>query len=846
MNTENKPKGREHDTATRAAGADAPTPPPVAAAKHPEWIGAYRILQVLGEGGMGVVYMAEQREPVRRRVALKIMKAGLDTKQVVGRFETERQALAVMDHPGIAKVFDGAVADNGLPYFVMELVQGIPITDYCDLNRLTTRERVELFIGVCHAVQHAHQKGVIHRDLKPSNVLVMMQDGKAQPKVIDFGIAKATERRLSDATLVTQIGQVLGTPAFMSPEQYELTGLDIDTRTDIYSLGVMLYFLLTGAYPFDPRLLARAGSEGHKILRETDAATPSSRLATTDERSTQIAAQRHTDPGSLSRQVKGDLDWITLKAMSRERAERYETANAFALDLRRHLNNEPVTARPPTTTYRMSRFVRRHRAGVAFAAVLSLLVVGSAFTAAVQARRIARERDRAEVEMAKATAMNAFLQEMLRSADPSQTGQRNITVLEALQDSSRKIDSSFGAQPLLAAAARRTIGRTYASLGRYQEAEPLLRKALAEEKAALGPAHEEVAETLTALADLSLRQGRHEEAETMARESLAIRRQRYAQGDAQIGAGEVALATVLFDRGKYDEAAAAADQALALQRKALGEGSREVGQTLQLAGNIAGQGKGDWKRAAPMIEQSLAIRRAALGPDHPDVALALNDLAIANLNLNQLDSAERLYKEALAVTRRAYGEEHPEVAIVMENLGGVYFRNARYKETQAVLGEVLAMRRKVLGENHPAVTRTMLNTATVAMRAGDPRAADAAYENAVPRIRKELGNDHPDVATTLCNWSMTTAILKDWPRTEKLARECLDIRQRVKKDDRAAIGESQVALGRALAEQGRRAEGEPLLTAGRAAILGTGDAANRWVGYADEELRKLAAAASPR
>jgi len=308
----------------------------------------YKLLEELGSGGMGVVYKAEQTKPIKRSVALKIIKLGMDTKQVVARFETERQALAVMDHPNIAKVFDGGATETGRPYFVMEFVRGIPITEYCDKHKLTTRERLELFIQVCQAVQHAHQKGVIHRDLKPSNILVVVQEDKLIPKIIDFGIAKATEHRLTERTLFTEQGQLIGTPEYMSPEQAEMSGLDVDTRTDIYSLGVILYELLVGVLPFDPKTLREAGfGEIQRIIRETDPPKVSTRLSGLGDTDTSIAEQRRTDVAVLHKQLKGDLDWITMKAMEKDRMRRYATASEFAADIEKHLKHEPVLARPP-------------------------------------------------------------------------------------------------------------------------------------------------------------------------------------------------------------------------------------------------------------------------------------------------------------------------------------------------------------------------------------------------------------------------------------------------------------------------------------------------------------------
>ncbi|HEV8148612.1 MAG TPA: serine/threonine-protein kinase, partial [Gemmatimonadales bacterium] len=348
----------------------------------PEQVGSYRLLQILGQGGMGVVYEAEETGPVRRRVALKVIRAGHNSREVVARFEAERQALALMNHAGIAKVLHAGTTESGEPFFAMELVRGLPITQYCDIHRLPLAQRIELFIAVCRAVQHAHQKGVIHRDLKPSNVLVSEQDGVPQPKIIDFGIAKAVGQQLTENTLLTLGGQAIGTAAYMSPEQADSAGIDIDTRSDIYSLGVMLYELLVGQLPLDPGefglhlFLARIASG------ETNPPTPSARLSTVRERAA-VAHSRRTDVGHLRRELRGDLDWIVMKAMDPDRSRRYETANGLANDLHRHQHNEPILARPPSTRYRFGRFVRRHRLGVAAAGIVSAAVIGGAILAAV-------------------------------------------------------------------------------------------------------------------------------------------------------------------------------------------------------------------------------------------------------------------------------------------------------------------------------------------------------------------------------------------------------------------------------------------------------------------------------
>lgn len=388
-------------------------PEPESGLSHTDRIGPYKILQVLGEGGMGVVYEAEQTEPITRLVALKIIKLGMDTREIVARFEAERQALAVMQHPSIAQVFDAGTTDTGQPFFVMELVRGTPLVEYCDQHRLTVRQRAKLFVQACRAVQHAHQKGVIHRDLKPSNMMVTEADGQPLIKIIDFGIAKATERPFTEETFATEVDHVVGTPAYISPEQAGLTGVDVDTRTDLYSLGVTLYNLLTGALPFESE--AYRGWALFVTAAERDPPTPSRRLSQLGETQLSVAGQRSTDPTLLERELRGDLDWIVMKAMDKDRDQRYETAEGMAMDLLRYLGHEPVLARPPSTGYRVRKFVRRNKIGVGFAAVLLLLLSGFAIAQTVQARIIAEARDDAEARKEQAEGVLDFMLTDLRA-----------------------------------------------------------------------------------------------------------------------------------------------------------------------------------------------------------------------------------------------------------------------------------------------------------------------------------------------------------------------------------------------------------------------------------------------
>ncbi len=428
-------------------------------------IGRYKLVQKIGEGGCGVVYMAEQKEPVRRRVALKVIKLGMDTKNVIARFEVERQALAMMDHPNIARVLDAGATDAGRPYFVMELVNGMKITEYCDQNQLGLGQRLELFIQICHAIQHAHQKGIIHRDIKPSNILVTLHDGVPVPKVIDFGIAKATGEQLTDKTLFTAYAQLIGTPAYMSPEQMNLNGLDLDTRSDIYSLGVLLYELLTGRTPFDTKELLKSGVyEMRRTLREREPTTPSAKLRTLNgEELTKMAMQRHVEPPQLLSQLRGDLDWIIMKALEKDRKRRYETANGLAMDIQRYLVNEPVIARPPSNWYRLQKLVRRNRiVFIAGAAVGAALLIGTVTSTWLLVKeRAARARE---------TALLLESEAREKTIQASTQGSV-LAALQKYQDADKLFSSiSLDTPSKESAAMLRALGAWHAVNGRWRQA----------------------------------------------------------------------------------------------------------------------------------------------------------------------------------------------------------------------------------------------------------------------------------------------------------------------------------------------------------------------------------------
>jgi serine/threonine protein kinase len=508
-------------------------------------IGPYKLREQIGEGGMGVVYVAEQTQPVRRKVALKIIKPGMDTRQVIARFEAERQALAMMDHPNVAHVHDGGATGSGRPYFVMELVRGMPITDYCDRERLSIPERLELFVQVCRAVQHAHQKGIIHRDLKPSNILVTIIDGAAVPKIIDFGVAKATGGSLTERTIYTAFQQFVGTPLYMSPEQADLSGMDVDTRSDIYSLGVLLYELLTGTTPFDQDTFRTAAfDELRRLIREQEPPKPSTRLSSLGATRASVSANRQADARQLDRTIRGELDWIVMRALEKDRRRRYETANDFASDVMRYLTDQPVEACPPSAWYRFGKLARRNRVALMTSTlVATALVLGTAVstweairaTGAERAADTARAaessaRKRAEdaektarAEADKAKAINDFLvNDLLVQADPEKNAVSDrVTLREVLDRAAEKVGARFRDQPLIEATLHTTIGEIYDSLqirdGRRQH----FAAALAIYEREKGPRAVETAKAMIALGNALEEENQFAEAEPLLRHGLA-------------------------------------------------------------------------------------------------------------------------------------------------------------------------------------------------------------------------------------------------------------------------------------------------------------------------------------
>jgi serine/threonine protein kinase/tetratricopeptide (TPR) repeat protein len=705
-------------------------------------IGPYRLVLKVGEGGMGEVWLAEQTQPLRRQVALKLIKPGMDTVQVIARFEAERQALAMMDHPNIAKVFDGGATADGHPYFVMEYVRGEPITDYCDHRRMSLRSRLELFASLCDGVQHAHQKGVIHRDLKPSNVLVSESGDQAIPRIIDFGIAKAVAQRLTDVVMRTEVGSLVGTPEYMSPEQADGASPEVDTRSDVYSLGMILYELIVGALPFDATTL-RSGTpeEMRRTIREREPARPSARAAELGDQARSVSALRRMRPSELASTLRGDLDWIVLKAIEKFPVRRYETANALAQDVRRYLRHEPVQAGPPSALYRGRKFVRRHRMGVTTLALLGLVAVSFGVAMGIQARHLALERDRATAAQVKAEEVIAFLVRMFQASDPSETRGENLTARELLESGVERVDT-LSREPEVQAQLLDVMGRVYQSLGNFEKARVLLERGLSGHRQTAGATAVEVGTSLAHLSDLLYLQGRYAEAEAAAREALAIHDASLGRKSAASATDLTLLAAAVTERGDLVEAQRLFEEALAIRRVVLDRADPEIAENLSGLGYVASR-RGDYAEMERDDREALAIVRAAFGEHHPRVALAMSNLGAAYERLGRYDEAVRVHSEALSLRRALFGNEHPTVANSLNNLANSLGAMKKFAEAEPLAREVLALRRKLLGPDHPSTMTALNNLAVYLIQTNRAAEGETLIREARANIEKRLPPSHP-------------------------------------------------------------------------------------------------------
>jgi eukaryotic-like serine/threonine-protein kinase len=744
-------------------------------------IGPYKLLQQIGEGGMGTVFLAEQTDPVKRQVALKVIKPGMDSRQVIARFEAERQALALMDHPHIARVFDAGTTASGRPYFVMELVKGIPLTKYCDDHRLTPRDRLALFIPVCQAIQHAHQKGVIHRDIKPSNVLVAIYDGKPVPKVIDFGVAKATGQRLNEQTLVTGLGSVVGTLEYMSPEQAELNQTDIDTRTDIYSLGVLLYELLTGSTPLEKKRLKEAAIlEVLRLIREEEPPKPSTRLSTI-EGMPSVAANRGLEPRKLSGLVRGELDWIVMKALEKDRNRRYETANGFAADVLRYLNEEPVLARTPSARYRLSKFVRRNRGPVlAVSLVLLALVVGviGTWIGLLRARNAAdlerHAKETAQRRLAQIEKANQILGSIFKELNPeaSESEDKPLRAVlgERLNQATEQLEGEVIGDPLAVARMQVTLGISQLGLGYPENAIRLLSKARTTLTAQLGPDHPDTLESMN---------------------SLALGYQ---------AAGKLALALPIFE------------ETLSRSKAKLGPDRKETVTTMNNLA-VAYQQAGKLELALPLFEETLKWRKAHLGPDHPHTLSSMDNLAVSYQYAGKTHMALPLFEETLRLSRAKLGSDRIDTISTINNLAWAYSISGKRDLGLPLFEEALGLIKAKLGPDHPKTLTSMHNLAMSYQVVGKFDKALPLFDETLKRAKVKLGPDHPSTVAMMSNAGTCYILAGQAAKAEPLLRECLAIRER-KPVAPWVTFDTKSVLGAALLGQKKYSEAEPLLLAG--------------------------------
>jgi eukaryotic-like serine/threonine-protein kinase len=777
-------------------------------------IGPYRLLNELGEGGCGIAYLAEQTTPLKREVAVKVIKPGMDTKAVIARFEAERQALALMDHPNVARVFDAGATGEGRPYFVMELVRGIRITQYCDQSRLTIPERLSLFIQVCQAIQHAHQKGIIHRDIKPSNVLVTIHDGLPVAKVIDFGIAKATQGRLIDRTLHTEVDQIMGTPAYISPEQTEPAQRAVDTRSDLYSLGVLLYELITGETPFDAHELAQASVEQlRERLRAEEPPRPSSRLnSLADEPLARIANSSDTPAATLVKEVREDLDWIVMQCLEKEPARRYQAVNELMADIERYLRHEPVLARPPSLAYTFRKLARRNRSAlVASLAALAFVVFITAFavTMAVQAQRIAAERDQAEHERQRAQKVSNVAMAVFAMADPFQTLANEVSGPALLDEAGKSIERELRDQPTARARLLQALGNAYAGRGDYRAAVHYLKEATrtasllngAEQDALKTPL--DLAMALLMTGDLRLARETLDSAELLAKQSKLERSLMYARL-------RHIRARIDVSEGRIADARAEFDASLRLFRELDGPRSVKVAEILSEL-SVTFAWTDDLPRAERLAREAVAIFEVSSSPMHPDRIRAEVILA-ATLNLrNHADAAAEILDNALPRQIQLFGPNSLPVTDTLDALAMIRYSQGRLVEAEKLSRDAIAAARISYGERHAGTANTSITLARTLFDLKRYSEAEMTLQEVLDIYAETLPPDHQYIASAEYFLGEVLLATNRPAEAESVLTASMNRWKRGDAPPWRAM-RSANALGEALYRQGRTAEGGKYLS----------------------------------